>query len=567
MTQRAPHRVLVVDDDRAALLLYRSTLELEGFDVVEASSGAEALSAARRGGIDMVLLDSHMPGMGGLEVVVALRALPETHLLPVVMVTAADELTERVRGLEAGADDYLVKPVAAAELVARVRSRLRSHARWSRSIERSLRERLRVAEALGALASDASATSMAAAACEELRTLQGVVEAAIFAFRSPEASLRLAACTGAGGASAPPLAMGAEATRWLRARAALGPAIGAETGAPGHLPCQRHEAPPFAPPRTHLGERSASGEPGHVAVTAPLGARSRPTGLLSIAWLPDPLGSYESLATTADLSALLSSLLGPRIEEAAAAEGSLCQLRSHLSPGAFATAFQPVVDLTSGEIVGVEALTRFADGASPDRRLADARAAGIGVLAEETLAAAAVEAARAMPARLWLALNVSAVVLQDSEALERSVRLAGRPVVLEITEHEPVEDYDALRSGLRRFPEQTRLAVDDAGAGYASLSHVLRLRPDLVKLDRSWVQGVDGDPARRTLVSALVGFAAGIGSRLLAEGVETREELRTLERAGVTLAQGYLLGRPQALAEGPPAWTTCARAVRRGAGD
>jgi len=122
-------------------------------------------------------------------------------------------------------------------------------------------------------------------------------------------------------------------------------------------------------------------------------------------------------------------------------------------------------------------------------------------------------------------------------------------VVLEITEHAHVEDYDRLPDALRPLRERgLRLAVDDAGAGYASLQHILYLQPDLIKLDMSLTRSIDLDPARRALACALIGFARETGSKIIAEGVETASELKTLASLGVEKAQGYFLARPMPLA-------------------
>src|SRR5215469_5482491 len=118
-------RVLVVDDIIANLKLLEARLTAEYFDVVIAMSGAEALSICERGQCDIVLLDVMMPEMDGFEVCRRLKANPATHHVPVIMVTALDQPADRVRGLEAGADDFLTKPVSDIALVARVRSLVR----------------------------------------------------------------------------------------------------------------------------------------------------------------------------------------------------------------------------------------------------------------------------------------------------------------------------------------------------------------------------------------------------------------------------------------------------------
>lgn len=205
--------------------------------------------------------------------------------------------------------------------------------------------------------------------------------------------------------------------------------------------------------------------------------------------------------------------------------------------------FQPVIDLASGRPVGFEGLSRFSDGEPPEPRFRAAERAGsrvdLELLAVTTQVAAAVD----LPAGAWVALNVSPATLHDPR-LSQTLSVATRDIVLELTEHDPVEDYAATRLALAQLPRQPGLAVDDAGSGYASLAHVLALRPRYVKLDRSWVHGVDTDHARRALIDGVNGFATEMGARVIAEGVETAMELRTLTDMGVALAQGFHLGRP-----------------------
>ncbi len=119
--------------------------------------------------------------------------------------------------------------------------------------------------------------------------------------------------------------------------------------------------------------------------------------------------------------------------------------------------------------------------------------------------------------------------------------------MLELTEHDPVDDYALLRTALEGLGEGTRLSVDDAGSGYASLQHILALRPAYVKLNIAFVSGLHDDPARQAMVAGLRHFATQTGSELIAEGVETADERLALDQLAVRLGQGYLLGRPAAL--------------------
>jgi EAL domain-containing protein (putative c-di-GMP-specific phosphodiesterase class I) len=225
------------------------------------------------------------------------------------------------------------------------------------------------------------------------------------------------------------------------------------------------------------------------------------------------------------------------------------EVRSIVAGRAFRPVFQPVVDLATGEVLGHEALTRFDSGRSPDLVIEDAHAVGLGVELETACADAAVRAAAALPAGGWLAVNLS-----PESVIAGSVRTvvaeADRPVVVEITEHVEVQSYGAVRAAIGGCPG-VRIAVDDAGAGYASLRHILELQPDFVKLDIGLVRNIDTDPARQALAAGLHHYADQTGTMLIAEGVETPAERDALQRLGVPLAQGYLFGRPGP-AVGPP---------------
>jgi len=118
-----------------------------------------------------------------------------------------------------------------------------------------------------------------------------------------------------------------------------------------------------------------------------------------------------------------------------------------------------------------------------------------------------------------------------------------------------IDDYPALRHELAALGPTVRLAVDDAGAGYASLRHILELAPDFVKLDIGLIRGIDADPARQALIAGMGYFAVKRRLRLIAEGIETAAELKALRALAVGYGQGYLLGRPQD-GRGPGPWPT-----------
>jgi EAL domain-containing protein (putative c-di-GMP-specific phosphodiesterase class I) len=120
-------------------------------------------------------------------------------------------------------------------------------------------------------------------------------------------------------------------------------------------------------------------------------------------------------------------------------------------------------------------------------------------------------------------------------------------VLLELSEHDPVHDYDALRAALAPLRARgMRLAIDDVGAGFSSLRHIVLAAPDVIKLDRSIISGVDRDPVLTKLAQALVEFTHSFGACVIAEGVETADEHALLQALGVDCGQGWLFGGPAA---------------------
>jgi len=209
--------------------------------------------------------------------------------------------------------------------------------------------------------------------------------------------------------------------------------------------------------------------------------------------------------------------------------------------------FQPVVDLRDGRVVGVEALSRF-DGEprrSPDHWFAEARGVGLGADLELTAIELALAQFPEVPEDMFVSMNISPDYLANGLLDSALSGRWGHRVVLELTEHAKVDDYGPLLGAVHELRDRgVRSAVDDAGAGFASLQHILKLGPDIIKLDLSLTRDMDSDPVRRALASSLVSFAFEVGALIVAEGIETPSELQALTDLGVTMGQGYLLGRP-----------------------
>lgn len=228
------------------------------------------------------------------------------------------------------------------------------------------------------------------------------------------------------------------------------------------------------------------------------------------------------------------------------------RLTSALESESFTIVYQPIVNLLNDQIIGFEALTRFWSRPirSPDVWFSEAAEVGLSEELEMATITKALTSFDHLPNDVYLSLNVSPDNILNG-AIHRTLRDAPLDrIVLEVTEHVPVSDYSQFDQSLAPLRDRgIRLAVDDAGAGYASFLHILKLKPEIIKLDIGLIRDVDTDINRRALTAALVGFAQESGSKLVAEGVETAPELAALKQLRVNKVQGYLLGHPLPISE------------------
>jgi PAS domain S-box-containing protein len=239
----------------------------------------------------------------------------------------------------------------------------------------------------------------------------------------------------------------------------------------------------------------------------------------------------------------------PETAQEAAAARSRATIRGIIDGNRLLTAFQPIHRLVTGKIVGVEALTRFVsdDGANAEYWFNEAAAVGLAAELEIAALQTALVTAQELPSGIYVALNISPATCLDPRLpgiLESSCVPLDR-IILELTERLEVSEYGPLISALAPLRQLgLRVAVDDAGSGFASMRHVLHIRPDIIKLDRSLISGIDDDLGQRALGAALAEFARQIGATLVAEGIETQAELTAVTALGLTAGQGYFFGRP-----------------------
>jgi EAL domain-containing protein (putative c-di-GMP-specific phosphodiesterase class I)/DNA-binding response OmpR family regulator len=528
--------ILVVDDDAATRALVAIGLRRAGFDVLEAASGEAALGLIEDETIGLVVLDISMPGMSGTDVVRVLRERPRTATLPIMLLTGKGDEYPLVTSLGAGADDYLTKPVGLDELVARIRAHLRKSTAWSSAVEEELHNRSAVVEALGRLTLSPVPEEAAEAVVAELARRTACDSIAVTQLLRGDRLLELATYNRIAGVRRGGALLGPSLSRDLVARARQGPWV--EDVGP---PTDDVRTAAFTPAVIDIG------------AGAPIYAGDKLVGLLSLgvsgeAQRPPTAGKAGLLAAAIDYASILSAVAGPALADRRDVAALRSRLKHALTALEFHPVFQPIVALGSREMVGYEALTRFADGVRPDLRFTEAASIGLGHDYELAAIEAALMAASGLPGEAFLTLNMSpGLVLESGRRLRKMIGTTSRQLIFELTEHVPIDDYAALRRAIGKLGD-VGIAVDDAGAGYASLRHILELRPTFAKLDISLVRGIDADELRQALAAGLVYFALRSGCHLIAEGVETEDEAAELLRLGVEFAQGYLFGRPEPVA-------------------
>ena len=515
-TQPSAPLVLVADDDPVQRRLLQAILQHAGYRVALAVDGADAIAAVQRSAPDIALIDAVMPGCSGFEVVAAIRATPGLDTLPVIMVSAQDDTQAKIDSFASGVSDYLVKPVDAEELVARVHAQLRAGDRWIGHLDRSQRRTRSIYRSismtepgadpfatarrlLDRLPDELGCSGLVAAANGRLVPLAGTLH-------RPDLATELLDTALGDGSS--------DRQQYLRTDSDRCPLCG-RAGTNGTITVTRVST--FAT-CTALLLTGCSAAPD--AITQPLAL------LVADACAPVLCSQYLSWHD---------------------ADGDRCWVNEVITHQRFDVKYQPIVELTTGRVVAFEALARFPDGVGPEAAFSMATRAECSVALQLAVVSEAVRRGRALPAGAALHCNVSPLAAAAPE-LVTILATADRRIVIEITEHELFETstVDLLHGFL---PSVASIAVDDVGAGYAGLSLLLRLRPDEIKIDRLLVSGVDADPAQQALVAGLARFALATGAGLIAEGIERTEELRCLRSLGIEYGQGFLFSPAVAITE------------------
>ena len=270
---------------------------------------------------------------------------------------------------------------------------------------------------------------------------------------------------------------------------------------------------------------------------------------LDAAW-PDDVVAAGDGETFVASSLMMRALKGITVADSAPANSwkeQVQRIQQVLKEGLITMVFQPIIDLQTGEVRGVESLARLTaePRRSPDLWFIEATNVGLGVELELKAIREALLQLDMLPPSVYMSINASPATAASPLLAEILEATPLNRVVLEVTEHDAVSDYEALMGSLKDLRSRgLRLAVDDMGSGYANLRHILRLAPDIIKLDVELTRGIDVDTPKRALASSFANFAREIGAKIVAEGMETKPEYETLKELGVHLGQGYYLARP-----------------------
>jgi PAS domain S-box-containing protein len=387
------------------------------------------------------------------------------------------------------------------------------------------RERRSLAESVGRMQPGATVEQTAEGVCASVRSSIGADLVAIMLIES-SGTLRMLASNTAGG-SAPQISREMPPTRatYVADRTRAGPwvELPADAATSDGDPDLRTACTAFAP--IHNDDGATVGI--LLAASSGPGYRERVTG-----WLP----------LVSDFAGVASALLTPHLRAGRVAADERDRLESIIAERRFVSVFQPIVEMATRRVAGYEGLTRFGDE-PPNIVFARAAAIGLGVDLELACLRASLEAGAALPDSTWLSLNVSPELVMTG-GLRELVEDSRRDLILEITERMPITDYAEMRACIDELGPSVQLAIDDAGAGYASLRHIIELRPSVVKVDIGLIRSIDADPVRQAMVAGIVHFANEIGCMLVAEGVETVQEASTLTALGVTMGQGFLFAVP-----------------------
>ena len=566
--------VLVCDDDSMQRLLIRQCLESEGMRVLEAQDGYEALDLAANNNPDFIFMDVDMPGISGIETCRRLRAREDSEDTPILIVTGADDQETIDLGFEAGATQYITKPLNWPLLGRLVKYMLRSAETYQ---ELKLKEdHLRYLAYFDHLTDLPNRRSFTEQLRRNLVNREksdghiGLIMIDIDYFKRINDSI---------GHERGDIVLKKIASRLQTSAADIGPIASEYPGAKKEYPLDTFALEIARPggdefsvivrnPRdkkqlTQIAEHLIEALskpiqiPGHTLVITPS---------MGIAMAPDHGSVPEELLVRADSAADTAKREGRQrakmydtsiaydsAQELAIEEG----LRSSLVNGGLSLVYQPQVDLFTGAVVGAEALVRWQDAqgneVSPERFIPVAERSGLindlGDWILNQVNADAKAYAGQLPTKMSLAVNLSPLQFNQSNFVERLTSTLKQleiqyKIALELTESAIMSSGSDSIGKLHQLRNLGfKLAIDDFGTGYSSLNYLRQFPINTLKIDRTFVNDLGSDSGN-AIVNAIVSMAQALGLDLVAEGVENTEQASYLRERGCYAIQGYLISKP-----------------------
>lgn len=571
--EAAPARLLVVDDQPDNRNVLNRFFSRRGFEIVEAADGATALRLIATQGFDAVLLDIVMPGMNGFEVLKAIRASHSPSHLPVIMVTAKVDTEDVVEALNLGANDYVTKPInfsiAQARLqnqLARKRaeSRLADHVQKLEAtnyrLENEISERKQSEERVRYMAQHDALTGLSNRAHFRdhlIRALGRMDEdggGLALLFIDLDHFKLINDTLGHRVGDLLLIAIGERLKNSVDKTDAVARLGGDEFAVIHNLKGRPETAGLLADSIMQAVE-----QPYHVE-----GHRMGVGCSIGIALAPDDGRDPDVLLSNADLALYRAKAEGrgvrrsfePEMNARAQARRTLeFDLRHALQAGQFELYYQPVCELSSGRISGLEALLRWRHPQRgmipPVEFIPFAEEIGLITPLGDWVLREACNSATQWPEPVRLAVNLSAVQLRAGNIVPNVVNalamsgLCPQRLELEITETTLLDDNPNTMQALHQLQSMgARIVMDDFGTGYSSLSYLRKFPFDKIKIDRSFIRELPADNGGRAIVRSIIHLANSIGMPTTAEGVETEAQRAYLESEGCTEAQGFLISRP-----------------------
>jgi EAL domain-containing protein (putative c-di-GMP-specific phosphodiesterase class I) len=267
---------------------------------------------------------------------------------------------------------------------------------------------------------------------------------------------------------------------------------------------------------------------------------------------PDDTLNQRDLSFLSAVADIATELIEKNVETEFYHNEIMARIVSVLEQNKIDIHYQPIFNLKSNKITGYESLSRFntTPYRPPNIWFEEASQVNLGEELEMMAIKNAIKGMGEFKADTYIAINTSPEYVLNGAIARVLEGVNLHRIVLEITEYAPIRDYSHFRKALDPLRKQgMRLAIDDAGSGYSSFQHVLELEADIIKLDITLTQNIHSNNRKYLFAKALCAFSKAINCSIVAEGVETVEELNCLRELGVDNVQGYLLGRPMPIIE------------------